>query len=434
MSPLTPGTRTSKVERRCLVLILVVLHAYGSKAQSWEVFDVNTAGFPSNNVTDIAFDSQGRTWVSTDWGLCHYTSGVWTIYQTQNSDLPDNRLLCLDVDSLDRLWIGTLLNGVLVFDGTTWVNYTTQNSPLPDDQIKCITIDHRGWVWIGTFLGLVCYTGTEWRIYDESPTSYNGLQLNGQVIEDIAVREDGLLAIGTLNGGFHYLTDTSVVVHATYIDLFPDNTQLGVVFDTLADERWMVTPSQGLLRQGGAWENGPWFQYSVGTSSIPSNSLISIDMDDQGRPWVGSMDMGLIVRNPDGTFGSYDTLNSDIPDNAVEVVKVAADGAVWVGTPFAGAARFDPNNSVTEGSVVLDLQLYPNPAQDRIWMSGPALTGDLDWRICDALGRAVRHGRITTGNEVVMDLTGLPDGMYIAHVRSRSRTVAASFMKGLPFP
>ena len=66
--------------------------------------------------------------------------------------------------------------------------------------------------------------------------------------------------IGTLNGGFHYLTDTSVAVHATYIDLFHDNSQLGVAIDTVAEESWMVTPSQGLLRQGGSWENCPWVQ------------------------------------------------------------------------------------------------------------------------------------------------------------------------------
>ncbi len=332
---------------------------------------MNTAGFPSNNVTDIALDGQGRTWVSTDWGLCLFENGGWSFFQTQNSGIPDNRLLCLDVDSLDRVWIGTLLNGVLVYDGTTWVNYTTQNSPLPDDQIKCITIDHRGWAWIGTFLGLVCYTGTEWRIYDESPTSYGGLQLNGQVIEDVAVRADGLVAIGTLNGGFHYLTDTSVAVHATYIDLFPDNSQLGVAIDTVAEERWMVTPSQGLLRQGGSWENGPWFQYSTGLSTIPSNALISIAMDAQGRPWVGSMDKGLIVREPNGTFASYDTLNSDIPHNTVEVVKVASDGAIWVGTPFAGAARFQPTDMIVENSGAPALRLFPVPADDHVTIIWP---------------------------------------------------------------
>ncbi|MBK8339038.1 MAG: hypothetical protein IPK99_03050 [Flavobacteriales bacterium] len=413
---------------------LAMLLAVGGQAQSWEVFDMNTADFPSNNVTDIAFDSQGRTWVSTDWGLCLKEGANWTIYQTQNSGLPDNRLLCLDVDSLDRIWIGTLLNGVLVYDGTTWLNFTTQNSPLPDDQIKCITIDHRGWAWIGTFLGLVCYTGNEWRIYDESTTSYNGLQLNGQVIEDVAVRPDGLVAIGTLNGGFHYLTDTSVAVHATYIDLFPDNTQLGVALDNVADERWMVTPSQGLLRQGGSWVGGPWFQYSTGTSSIPSNALISMAMDAQGRPWVGSMDKGLIVRDPNGTFLSYDTLNSGIPDNAVEVVKVASDGSIWVGTPFAGAARFDPSTPVFEAHNEAPAQLFPNPAQEHITLTWPLGVGGFDWRICDAVGQVVRSGRDPSGSGAMVDLSGVVAGTYVAYFRSADHWSATTFFKSRQVP
>ena len=173
---------------------------------------MNTAGFPSNTVSDIAIDSQDNVWVGTDWGLCKYDGSIWTIFQTGNSGIPDNVINTVAVDSLDRVWVGTLLHGVAVYDGLTWENFTTQNSDLPDDEIKSITIDFRGWAWIGTYVGLACYTGLEWRIYTDQSTSYNGLLLNGPVIEDVAVRPDGLVAIGTLNYGFHYMTDTNVFV------------------------------------------------------------------------------------------------------------------------------------------------------------------------------------------------------------------------------
>ena len=393
--------------------ITAQLICWAATAQTWDVFDMTTAGFQNNTINDIAIDSQDNVWVGTNWGLCKYDGTDWTLFLTSNSGLTDNVIHALATDSLDRVWIGTQLNGVVVFDGSIWTSYTTSNSPLPDNEIKCITIDHRGWAWIGTYLGLVCYTGVDWRLYDDTPSSYGGLQLNGPVIEDVAVREDGLVAIGTLNGGFHYLTDTLVVVHATYIDLFPDNTQMGVVFDEVHDERWMATPSQGLLRQGGDWYGGSWFQYAMGGSGIPTNSLTSIAMDDQGLPWMGTSISGVVVRNSNGSFTSYTSSNSGLPDNTIECLAFASDGALWVGTYYGGAARFNPSEDLGEYAMREQVMVHPNPFTDSFYITSEGTPGPLEWTLRDLGGRLLASGRLAAGEPRVFNPTGIASGVYL---------------------
>ncbi len=392
-------------------------------AQTWDVFDMNSAGFPSNTVTDIAVDSQDNVWVGTDFGLCKYDGTNWTIYQDSNSGLPDNLINTLSIDSLDRLWIGTVLHGVVVYDGSTWQNYNTLNSPLPDNEIKCITLDYRGWAWIGTYVGLACFTGQEWRIYNDSDTSYAGLRLNGNVIEDVAVRPDGLVAVGTLNYGFHYLTDTSVFVYASYFNLFPDNTQTGVAIDTVHDERWLTCPAGGLLRQGGDWHGGPWFQYTTQNSGIPTNTLLCITMDDEGLPWMGGSLAGVIRRNANGSFTTFTTANSDLPDNTIPTLAFAHNGDLWVGTYYGGAARLRFTTAQRERSGGPDVTAYPVPTDDHVHVQWGWSNGPVQWELHDPQGRQLSHGEAARSAAIDIDLGDYAAGGYL--LRSHDLTNVA---------
>ena len=383
-------------------------------AQTWEVFDNVTAAFPSNNMSDIVEDADGIIWAGTGFGLCRYDGSTWSVWQSDNSGLPGNSVKCLGVDSTNRLWVGTLLNGIGIYDGSSWDYLNTDNSPLPDNEINCITFDHRGWVWIGTYLGVVCYTGTDWRLYNSSDTSYGGLMMHGNVIEDIGVREDGLVAICTQNGGFHYLTDTSIVFLTTFDDQFPDNTQNSVAFDTVNDERWLATPSQGLLRQGGGWENGPWFQYTTSNSTIPSNSVTCVVVDDQSRVWLGTLIAGIGVRDPNGSFISYNSINSELPNNTIESILLASDGSVWVATGFGGVARLTFQGAIKEFAQA-DFELFPNPCAGRVNIRFKEDRADWSWSISDSQGRSLRNGRASHGDQQ-LEVTGLSAGMYVVNV------------------
>ena len=414
------------------LLILAIAVAQSLAGQSWEVFDMATAGFPSNTVLDIAIDSQDHVWAATDWGLCHYDGATWSIFQTTNSGLPDNELYAVAVDSLDRVWIGTEQHGVVIYDGVTWEVFNTLNSGLPDNEIRNITFDHRGWAWIGTYLGLVCYTGSEWRLYNDTPGSYGGLQLTGNVINEVAVREDGLLAIATLNGGFHYVTDTSVVVHSPFIDLFPDNTQTAVVFDTINDERWIATPTQGLLRQGGTWDSGPWFYYTTMNSTIPSNALTCLTMDPTGRPWIGTTGDGFMVRENSGAFVNYTSGNSGLPDNTIMQLRFEQGGALWAATYYGGAARFVQSGSgIANDMSGVAWSAFPNPCggQLTVRFAGTNAPAGTTWRLLDASGRTALTGALPEGGTLFLDMTALAPGPYLFSITGIPLNGAAWIIK-----
>lgn len=400
--------------RSCAIALLALVLTDRSIAQSWQVFDMATAGFPSNTINGIAEDGQGTIWASTDWGLCRYDGSAWTIFQTSNSGIPENTLTCVAVDTLDRVWVGTIFHGAVMFDGATWTEYNTGNSSLPDNEVLCITIDHRGWAWIGTYVGLACKTGSGWRLYDDTPASYNGLVLNGPVIKDVAVRSDSLVMIATENGGFHYLTDTMVQVHSTYIDFFPDNSQTAVVFDETANERWVSTPAQGLLRQGGYWFTGPWFQYAPWTSAMPTAAITDVALDALGRPWCGSISAGLIRRNFDGTYTVYDPINSGLPDEFVTDVLIAGDGSIWAGTQTGGLARLDLTVGMPAGPSGVEVRAYPNPTDDLLFVEVPSSsTGPMEWTIRNSCGQRMMQGTLEPGERRVLDIDGLIPGQYV---------------------
>lgn len=382
-------------------------------AQQWEVFDQSTAGFLSNSVSAID-EAQGSIWVGTSFGLCRYDGGNWEVLQSGVSGLPGNVVKCLAVDTADRLWVGTLLNGIGIYDGSVWEYLNTDNSPLPDNEINCITIDHRGWAWIGTYLGLVCFTGAEWRLYNNSDSSYNDLALGGNVVQDVQVRSDGLVAIGMLNGGFHYLTDTSVHVFTTYADDFPDNTQNAVVFDEQANERWLATPSQGLLRQGGEWLGGPWFKYTSQNSNIPSNAITCLKQDGSGRLWFGTLVAGMGIRDADGTYTSYTAENSGLPENYVQRILLASDGSVWAGTSSGGAARLEFPSAVAQ-PIGPSMKCYPNPATEHITIDLGDDAGLAEWRMIDPTGRSVGTG-VMTSRSTMIALGSLGTGLFLLEV------------------
>lgn len=74
-----------------------------------------------------------------------------------------------------------------------------------------------------------------------------------------------------------------------------------------------------------------WVDYQLSNSTIPSNFLTSIKIDQQGIKWIGSSDKGLIKF--DGlSFATYNTLNSQIPSNIVNCVAISPQNEIWIGT------------------------------------------------------------------------------------------------------
>ncbi len=74
---------------------------------SWHNFTKKENGFPSDNVFDIAIDSEGNKWLATSDGLVKHDGSTAVVYDVLNSGMPSYRVYCLEMDEEENLWIGT---------------------------------------------------------------------------------------------------------------------------------------------------------------------------------------------------------------------------------------------------------------------------------------------------------------------------------------
>lgn len=371
---------------------------------------MDNSPLPSTTVKALVEDGEGGIWVGTDWGLCHFDGETWQVYQQQNSGLPGNDVNAIDIDAQGRLWVATT-EGLAQKDGDTWSTYTTINSSIPENEARGLFVDHLDRVWLATSGGLACFTGSEWNVYDNTPESYSGLLLNTSNTRCVAVRPDGLICLGTFNGGLHFITEGSVHFLTTFADGFYDNTANDVLFDPVSGDRWVATPSAGLLRQQGPAQGGVWYQWNS-SIAFPSNGLMCLDMDPQRRVWCGTQVSGLVRVEQDGSFSQFNQSNSGLPDDELRSVMAAADGSVWVGTTYGGLARLTEEVSVEEPEQSQGAQLFPNPARGTTTLVRNGVAANFSWVLRSLDGALVRTGSGNGLSEQLV-LSGLAPGGYV---------------------
>jgi len=144
--------------------------------------DINSqANVPSNRITCIAEDREGRIWIGANQGVkvIYDASSVFSrpifaknilIEQAIGDTSYVQNLLeyeyitCIAVDAADRKWVGTESAGVFLVSPTgtqQLFHFTTENSPLFSNRINDIKINpENGEVFIATADGLISYRGT----------------------------------------------------------------------------------------------------------------------------------------------------------------------------------------------------------------------------------------------------------------------------------
>ena len=397
-------------------------------AQAWQVFNMSNTCMQSNTVTDIVVQADGVAWVATDWGLCRLEDGGCELFQTSNSGIPDNVLRSLALDDEGRLWIGTSTGGVAIYDGAVWEVFSTLNSPLPDDQVNVIHMDSNGWMWLGTVSGLACYTGAEWRIYDSSPSSYNGRILNGDHILSIDSSTDGLYALGTLNGGFHFLTDTSVHFFTTFNSGFWDNTQRGVLIDEADNKRWLACPAGGLVLQFGDWYGGTFFQYTAMNSDLPSTALVDVAQGASNSIWLATQVAGITHRDAAGSYQTFNSANSGLPVDEAQCITIAPDASVWTGLFDGGAARFDPALTVEQARETPMLRVAPTINGGHFRLLGFESSGPAEWKVRDASGRVVAAGAFSGARDPWVGPLDLRPGSYLVELSAAGKSRIGRFV------
>jgi ligand-binding sensor domain-containing protein len=126
----------------------------------------NESRLTSNRVADVLAGTDGRVWVATDnglnsvrgtWSRATATFAVeeWRVYNSE-SGLPTNEVTALAEDADGRIWVGTTAGlAQITRSGEVAFSVSAASSGLIDDRVNSLCFDARtGYLWIGTANGL----------------------------------------------------------------------------------------------------------------------------------------------------------------------------------------------------------------------------------------------------------------------------------------
>lgn len=198
--------------------------------------------------------------------------------------------------------------------------WTTRHG-LPHNSIRDIAQTPDGFLWFATWEGLVRYDGLEFTVFDRS-TSRPTLPDNG--VGALYVDRDGALWSSDSRGNLGRRSPDGrewtfwsgegrwpqVLIHAMAKDAH--------------GRMWLLFEGHGL----GCLHADGRFEYFEAPSDVPlALSYPKLAIGDDGRIWIGGID-GIVVRDPDGTFGRAPVSFGLAPGLAWPYR--ASDGAIWL--------------------------------------------------------------------------------------------------------
>lgn len=285
-------------------------------------------GLPHNQVNGIAQTPEGYLWFATWEGVVRYNGQEFRSFGRNNvPELQDSGIRSVSVGPGGSLVVATSRGGVSILRGEAWTTYTTENG-LAQDETFAAMEDRAGRIWVATESRGIT------RLDRGQPKTFNtGNGLASDV--GYALAEDGSGAMWVATGkGVARIEGDRVQAFSTDAGLPP-----GAVFSLAVapDGRLFVGTEEGLyLGRGGRFEPV--------TPEVPRVAIASLQVDEQGSLWIGTVDRGLMRLGERG-LERFDAAGG-LPNNRVASLFADREGSLWVGTN-AGLMRFADTPFIT---------------------------------------------------------------------------------------
>lgn len=230
---------------------------------------------------------------------------------------------------------------------------TSDSFALPDDLERgtatAIAQGPEGFLWIGTQNGLYRFDGHELVGYRPgSPDAPDESGLANAYITTTLTTSDGRLFVGTRRRGLFVYDELSRSFHGVDLDLEGKDRPLHIT--AICEGHavgvpgvWIGTAGNGLVLLGRDDKVARQYLYApFDPRALPSNYVTSIVQVPDGRIWVGTIDRGIGVLDPERE--QFDLIQSQfgnsgsLPSNSISALTLVGEQQVWVGTRDAGVA------------------------------------------------------------------------------------------------
>jgi len=204
------------------------IRAYDGK--EWQTVTKQESGLLSDDVRDLAVDSQGTMWVATGAGLCLFDGGKWCEQITGKEGLPWEDLLSVALGPGGVRWVGSTMGAMKLQEGE-W-HYYFGRRWLSGDEVRAIALGNDGTAWLGTPTGVS-------RVYTKTMTLEEKCAIYEEIIRlrhnrNGYVASCGLQRPGDLSSFIYEATDNDGLWTAIYVGA--ESFQYGATRDPQARE------------------------------------------------------------------------------------------------------------------------------------------------------------------------------------------------------
>ena len=232
-------------------------------------------GISGNSIKSIHSDRLDNIWVGTYDGRINVIADQNITIHGISSGLPSEQITVVFEDSNGKTWVGTRRLGLLKFVNGSAVNVELGDFTSLD--VRAISEDSRGTLWLGTNRGLIRFNDADlsYTVFDES----HGL--SHTIINVVKHDSDGILWIGTANGLDRYVgaqeegtPQFEKALHETWVR---------AIFEDAEKNLWIGTDGKGLIQ----FREGRLKLYSK-QNGLPNDYITSLYEDSGQNLWVGS--------------------------------------------------------------------------------------------------------------------------------------------------
>ena len=270
-------------------------------------------GLPENSVTCLAESRDGFLWVGTGDGLARFDGADFLVFDDRSAVANRNlsiKALCASRDG--TVWFGTK-GGLNRIERDRIVAAYTRRDGLPVDHIQALHEDKSGQLWAGSAIGLI-------RV---EPGKFRTVALNrdGPAISVWGIAD-------AEGGGLWLATDRGLV-------LFHDDR--AILYGRL--------------------------------EGLPEGNLLSVAVDRQGNPWVGS-ESGFIARFANGVFSVFRP-RPGMEGRTFASLAFDPDQSLWISTFAGGLLRFRNGNFESlagTGEYPRDLHCVSVDSRGELWV------------------------------------------------------------------
>ncbi len=129
------------------------------------------------------------------------------------------------------------------------------------------------------------------------------------------------------------------------------------------------------------------------------------------------------IKSLDGVANQFISIQLDnVPEGSYEIFGIASDGRL-----DSGSSRFQVVPVGMDQGSVLQVQIFPNPANDLITLQTNQ-SGRYTYNITSVNGQMIRNGAFTSASHQI-DLSNLEEGIYFITIRSRDLFITKKIIK-----